>query len=536
MSPSEKPTTDGQSSDVSNQPAINNSPIEEARRKSAIDAIIDPRKDEGVTIQQMEEAPKFTSADELPSPEEIIEALGIPDWKKLEKKLVRRLDFTLVPMLWILYVTNYLDRASLGQARISEPSIDTSLSLTGYQFSNAISILSAGYVLGQLPSNMLIPYIRPSLYLGGCAFVWSGVAAAVAGVKSYEGLLAVRFFLGVVEAPLFPGAVYHLSCWYTRRELGVRMAMMATGVPIANGMSGLIAAAVFSNLEGKAGVLGWQWLFIVLAICGGVFGVMAVLILPDYPASRTGSTMWTMTEDMRRIAETRIIADRVTLASSAEIKTSIWQGLKMSLRDYKLWIIILINITISAAYGFSNFYPAIVRGFGYSRVITLVITFPPYFCAAIAAVSIAWSSDRLQDRGWHFSIPVAFAMVGYVVCMATQNGIARYVVSYIYVVGLFGANPLIQTWISGTLSKSPEQKATSIAINNILGQAGNVIAPYFFIAEDEPRYLMAFILMFVMAGLCIAGAMLLKWCLWRINKKLLRYALEHGTPYNPYLQ
>jgi hypothetical protein len=79
-------------------------------------------------------------------------------------------------------------------------------------------------------------------------------------------------------------------------------------------------------------------------------------------------------------------------------------------------------------------------------------------------------------------------MVGYIVCMATQNGIARYIVSYIYVVGLFGANPLIQTWISGTLSKSPEQKATSIAINNILGQAGNVMAPYFFIASDEPKY------------------------------------------------
>jgi predicted MFS family arabinose efflux permease len=108
------------------------------------------------------------------------------------------------------------------------------------------------------------------------------------------------------------------------------MAMMATGVPIAKGMSGLIAAAVFSNLEGKAGVLGWQWLFIVLAICGGVFGVKAVLSLPDYPASRTGSTMWTMTEDMRRLAETRILAYRLTLA---EIKTSIWQDLKMSLAD-----------------------------------------------------------------------------------------------------------------------------------------------------------------------------------------------------------
>ena len=412
------------------------------------------------------------------------------------------------------------------------------MGLTGYQFGNAISILSAGYVLGQLPSNMIIPYIRPSVYLGACAFIWSGVAAAICGVSSYEGLLAIRFFLGVVEAPLFPGAVYCLSCWYTRKELGVRMAFMATGVPIANGLSGLIAAAVFSSLEGKYGIAGWKWLFIVLAICGGVFGVMAIIILPDYPASRSGSTMWTMTEDMRRLAEVRMIADKVTVASASdgEVKTTIWQGLKMSVMDYKLWIIIFVNITISAAYGFSNFYPAIVRGFGYSRVITLVITFPPYFCAAIAAVSIAWSSDKFQDRGWHFAAPVAFASIGYIVCMATTDHIARYAVSFIYVVGLFGANPLIQTWISGTLAKNPEKKTTSIAVNNILGQLGNVMAPYFFVATDEPRYLMAFILMFVMAALCVAGAMLLKWCLWRENKKLLKYALENGTPYNPYLQ
>lgn len=383
---------------------------------------------------------------------------------------------------------------------------------------------------------MIIPYIRPGLYLPGCAILWSGVSAAVAGIKSYEGLLAVRFFLGVVEAPLFPGAIYVLSCWYTRKEIAVRVALMSTGVPIANGLSGLIAAAVFSSLEGKHGVAGWQWLFIVLAICGAGFAALAAVILPDYPHSRTGSAMWTMTEDMRRIAEVRIIADRVTVASDAEIKPGIWRGLLLSLKDYKLWIIVVINITISAAYGFSNFYPAIVRGFGYSRVITLVITFPPYFCAAIAAVCIAWSSDKFSDRGWHFSAPICVGMVGYIVCMATTHNVTRYAMSYLYVVGLFGANPLINTWITSTLARNPEKKATSIAINNILGQLGNVMAPYFFVQSDEPRYIMAFILMFVMAGVCVAAAMLLKFCLWKTNKKLLRYALEHGTPYNPYVQ
>lgn len=522
---------------VSNESKPENAgfPTDPERRASALDAVLDPRKDEGVTIEQLEAAPKFQSADELPKAEEIIDRLGIPDWRRLEKKLVRRLDMTLVPMLWVLYVTNYLDRASIGQARLS--SLDDDLGLDGYMFGNAVSILSAGYVLAQIPSNMLIPYIRPSLYLGGCAIVWSGVAASMAGVQNYEGLLAVRFMLGLVEAPLFPGAVYCLSCWYTRRELAVRMACMATGVPIANGLSGLIAAAVFSQLEGKHGVAGWKWLFIVLAVCGGVLGACAMFILPDYPASRTGSSMWTMNEDMRRIAEARMIADKVTVASNdEEVRPTIWQGLKMSVLDYKLWLIIFINITISAAYGFSNFYPAIVRGFGYSRVITLVITFPPYFLAAIAAVCIAWSSDRFADRGWHFSAPICVAMIGYIVCMTTTHNVTRYAMSFLYVVGLFGANPLIQTWISGTLAKNPEKKTTSIAINNVLGQAGNVMAPYFFIANDEPRYILAFIMMFVMAALCVAGAMVLKYCLWRTNKKLLKYALEHGTHYNPYLQ
>jgi predicted MFS family arabinose efflux permease len=308
---------------------------------------------------------------------------------------------------------------------------------------------------------------------------------------------------------------------------------MSTGVALANGLSGLIAAAVFALLEGKLGVAGWQWLFIVLALLGSAFAIVAFFLLPDYPHSRTGSAMWTMTEDMRRIAEARIIADRT---SDIEAKPGIWYGLKLSLADYKLWIIVCINITISAAYGFSNFYPAIVRGFGYDRTTTLVMTFPPYLLAAFTAVAIAWSSDRLADRGWHFSAPIAVGMAAYVVCMITTATVPRYVASYFFIGGLFGANPLINTWISSTLSRSPEKKATSIAVNNILGQIGNVIAPFFFVDSDEPRYRLAFILMFLMAGLCIASAMALKFSLWRENKRLLRIAMQNGTPYQPFIQ
>lgn len=92
-------TNDNLSVGGRNNSAVDRSLEEQERRNSAIDAIVNNEK-RGLSIEQMEEAPKFTSAEDLPSPEEIIDRLGIPDWKQLEKKLVRRLDITLVPMLW----------------------------------------------------------------------------------------------------------------------------------------------------------------------------------------------------------------------------------------------------------------------------------------------------------------------------------------------------------------------------------------------------------------------------------------------------
>lgn len=313
----------------------------------------------------------------------------------------------------------------------------------------------------------------------------------------------------------FSQAIYVLSTWYTRREIAVRIAIMSTGVSLANGLSGLIAAAVFSTLDGSLGVAGWQWLFIVLACLGAFFVVIALFLLPDYPHSKTGSAMWIMSEDMRKIAQARIAADRV---SETEIKTSIWRGLKLTVCDYKMWLLVSVNISISAAYGLSNLYPAIVRGFGYERTIALVMTFPPYVVAAIASILIAWNSDRVADRGGHFSTPIAVGMIGYNICVVTTATVPQYAASYLFIGGFFGANPLIQTWLTSTLAHTPEKKATAVALNNVLSQIVNVIAPFFFIASDEPRYWLAFILMFLMGGICIASAMVLKYCLWRQNR------------------
>jgi MFS family permease len=110
----------------------------------------------------------------------------------------------------------------------------------------------------QIPSNMILTRVRPSLYIPLWACVWSCVSAATGSVQSFAQLIVVRCLLGIAEAPFFPGVYYLLSCWYTRKELGLRMALMYTGLVVAIAFSGLIAAGVFSHLDGAMGLAGWR--------------------------------------------------------------------------------------------------------------------------------------------------------------------------------------------------------------------------------------------------------------------------------------
>lgn len=101
--------------------------------------------------------------------------------------------------------------------------------------------------------------IRPSVYMGACMAAWSVVSACTALVKNYSGLVIVRFFLGVAEAPFYPGALYLLSIFYTRKEIATRISILYCGNIFATSFAGLIAAATFSSIDGAQGLHGWQW-------------------------------------------------------------------------------------------------------------------------------------------------------------------------------------------------------------------------------------------------------------------------------------
>lgn len=179
----------------------------------------------------------------------------------LNKKLVRKMDLIILPIIGILYILNYIDRQNLAAAKLQ--GIMEDLNMDEQQFATSISILFVGYLPFQIPSDLIISRIsRPGLYICCAVVLWGTISALTAVVKTYPQLLAVRACLGIAEAVFFPGAIYYLSAWYTKTELGKRIAALYIAQQFGNAFGGLFAAGIF-QLDRAHGIRAWQWLFII---------------------------------------------------------------------------------------------------------------------------------------------------------------------------------------------------------------------------------------------------------------------------------
>lgn len=133
------------------------------------------------------------------------------------------------------------------------------------------------------------------------------------------------------------------------------------------------------------------------------------------------------------------------------------------------------------------------------------------------------------------TVPMCVTVVAYIISAATLNNAARYFASFMYIGGSFSANPLLATWIATTLGRTPEKRATGIGVCNVFSFFGNLVSPYFFPISDEPRYLMAMLIMCAFSATTIACILYMKWHLIRENRKLKEAADRDGTNYVPFM-
>lgn len=338
-------------------------------------------------------------------------------------------------------ICSYLDRNALPNARVQ--GIEDDLNLKGNQFNIAISVLFAGYLALQIPSNLILTRVRPSVYLPACMALWGVASACTALVKDFKGLVICRFFLGFLEAPFFPGALFLLSAWYTPRELATRTAVMYTGTLLSSAFGGLIGAGIQYGMDGLHGLHAWQWLFIIEGCVTVAFSLSSMLVLPDFPAT----TKW-LTPEERAVAVHRL---RIYSGSEDEERGSIVKGVVSAFTDYKVWLLTLIVILKTSAGAVTAFIPTLVKTFKFERVETLLLTAPPYVFAAIVAMVVSISSDKLQERYLHLIIPLSVGMIGFIIAAATTGLATRYFSLFLILGGVYGCFDITYAWMASTV-------------------------------------------------------------------------------------
>ncbi|KAJ3543237.1 hypothetical protein NM208_g3682 [Fusarium decemcellulare] len=392
-----------------------------------------------------------------------------------EIALVKKLDRWMMPMLWSMYWLNYLDRNAIALARLND--LEEDLNLTDTQYQTCVSILFVGYILGQIPSNMFLTRTRPvATWYGIMMMLWAIVSALTAVSKDFTGLLLTRFFLGLTEAPYYPGAVYLLSIFYTRKEVATRIAILYTGNILATAFAGLIAAGIFHGMDNVGGLAGWKWLFILQGAVTFVIAVVGYFVLPDFPLT----TKW-LTQEERDLAYNRMELD--TVANRGE--TSTWQGLKQAAKDPLVWIFCFMAHAHLAANGFKNFFPTVVKTLGFNTTITLAV-----------------------------------AVLGFALAAGILNTAGRYVSMVVFTIGTYAVNSLILGWCGSVCGQTKEKKAVAISMVTMIMNISFIWTPYLWPDSDEPRYVIAMSSSAAFSIATAALAWLAKIILIRRNRKL----------------
>ncbi|KAJ5401125.1 hypothetical protein N7465_011614 [Penicillium sp. CMV-2018d] len=454
------------------------------------------------------------------SHEEVVHMAELTEEEKvIEKQLRKRIDALIMPLAILVYLMNYIDRNNYAAAKLQGLEEDLNLDDTKYQ--TGLSILFVGYILMQVPSNMLLNYMgRPSWYIGFFVCAWGLVSAVTSQVTTYGGIVACRFILGLVEAPFFCAILFYLSKWYTKQELAFRMSIFYSGSLLSGAFGNLIAAGILNGLKGHRGLSAWQWLYIIEGSITCAIGLVICFVLPDFPET------WKMlSPEMRKVAQRRLAIE----AGQADVDEgggrSQWEGFKLAMTDVKTYVFALAYMCITGAAGFQNFFPTLVKTLNLSETITLVLVAPPYLFMVVYSLCHSMASDRLEKRFWFFVYPIPITIIGFVIFMKTDSFGARYF-SFFLMVFVFAQNGTVYSWLASSIPRPPAKRAVAFAFFNSIGNSASIWTPYTYFETEKPHYPTAM-------GVCIAlqlvgglAALFLYFNLRMLNKRQERMENE----------
>ncbi|KAF2162876.1 hypothetical protein M409DRAFT_68849 [Zasmidium cellare ATCC 36951] len=422
------------------------------------------------------------------------------------KRVVRKIDFWILPLLFVTYNFNFMDKTILSSASVF--GLKDSTNLKGSQYSWVSSIFYFGYLFWEYPTSILIQRLPVGKYVAANTFFWGAVVALTAACTNYGGLITVRFLLGVAEATISPAFLYITSMWYTRSEVPTRVGIWFAG----NSLGGVFTSFLAYGLgHVKHPLEPWQWLFIVLGCATFLLGFVLLFMLPDSIATASF-----LTAEEKACAEQRVI-----LAGTGKAKHD-WkpaQTLECLMDPKTIFFFAISLLTQIPNGGTQNFGNLILKGFGFTSLQTTLVTLPASFVSIISILGTGKAAGKWPNITlFLICASVLCPLAGSAIIYAEGPSQGVKLFGYYLLSTSYAALPLSMSLV-GVNYRGSTKKMTMTAILFLAYCAGNISGPQFFKTSEEPHYPTAFRAIMICYALVVVTAMGLRAYLMFENRR-----------------
>lgn len=380
----------------------------------------------------------------------------------LERSTLRAVALRIVPFICLLYVLNILDRANVGFARLA---MQGDLGLSEAAFDLGYGMFYIGYLLFEVPSNLLMKRIGARVWIARIMITWGIVSAATMFARDVWTFYALRILLGIAEAGFFPGIIYYLSNWFPDRERAKMTAFFMLAIGVSNVFGNPLSGWIMDTCNGLHGLHGWQWLFLLEGLPTIAIGVTVLFYLNDAPRD----ARWLPVEQREWLIARMAEEDRQRQARHG---TGHWQAMLQP----RVWLLIAIYFTVAVGANASGaYFPKLIKQ-QYQETTNFqigLLTALPHLSAIVVMSLVGIHSDRRGERRWHLAASALAAAAGWSLVAWQPSPLIALVGLCIAQAGMMSMLPIFWTLPSSFLSGVAA--AGGIALINSVANIGGFL-------------------------------------------------------------
>ncbi|KAI7857590.1 major facilitator superfamily domain-containing protein, partial [Circinella umbellata] len=378
------------------------------------------------------------------------------------RRLLYKLDFRIIPLILFCYMLSFMDRVNIGNAKVA--GLTDMIDVTEDDYNTALSIFFLGYVLFDIPSNVVLNKLGPRLWIsiiivlcGGCGFA--------------------------------PAMFFYISLWYTKAEMTKRVAILMSCNVIASIFGGLLAYGCMF-LDTIQGLRNWQWIFIIEGALTVVAGIVLFIFLPDFPEKDTS-----FLNERERILHRNHMAAAINTPSyyifegeKQQFDKHSKEFILLAIKDYLVYVYGFIDFCGSVLlYNNSTFLPSIVHGMGFSSLSAQLMIIPPSAIAAIVTITIAFNADRTRERGFHIFGVSLISVLGYALLIGLKDKgtLPLYIAVILVTMGGVAVSTCVISWLVCNMA-GRAKRSTATAILVTCGNVSGALSGQIYRASDAP--------------------------------------------------